>query len=283
MPRTTTRTLPKRGTAWLYLRVSTSRQANKDGEPDGLSIPAQRAADQRKADELNAVVTEEFKDPGYSARTLNRPDLKRLLERLHVDPPEYLIVHKVDRLARGRYVDVEINMALRRAGTKLVSVSENIDETPSGQLVHGIMSDIAEFYSANLAMEVTKGLQQKAQNGGTIGRAPAGYINLRETINGIERRYVELDPERARLMRWAFEQYATGEWTLISLTAELERRGLTTLPSPKHPSRPMTRSHLWKLLTNRYYLGKIIYAGVEYEGQHEPLISEPRSTDGEAC
>ena len=65
-----------------------------------------------------------------------------------------------------------INLALKQAGAELVSVSENIDQTPSGLLLHGIMSSIAEFYSRNLATEVIKGSMQKAKNGGTPGRAP---------------------------------------------------------------------------------------------------------------
>ena len=40
-------------------------------------------------------------------------------------------------------------------------------------LLHGIMSTIAEFYSRNLATEVTKGMTQKAINGGTNGKAPS--------------------------------------------------------------------------------------------------------------
>ena len=47
-----------------------------------------------------------------------------------------------------------------------MSATENIDETPSGMLLHGIMSSIAEFYSVNLANEVMKGLVQKASTGG---------------------------------------------------------------------------------------------------------------------
>ena len=68
-------------------------------------------------------------------------------------------IHKIDRLARNRADDVEINLVLQRAGTTLVSCTENIDETPSGILLHGIMSSIAEFYSANLANEVLPGLR----------------------------------------------------------------------------------------------------------------------------
>ena len=65
-----------------------------------------------------------------------------------------------------------------------VSATEGIDESPSGQLVHGIMADIAEFFSSNLANETLKGLSQKFQNGGTIGLAPIGYLNSLTRVDG---------------------------------------------------------------------------------------------------
>ena len=79
------------------------------------------------------------------------------------EPVQYVIVHKVDRLARNRADDVVITMEIKKSGATLVSCSENIDETPSGLLLHGIMSSIAEFYSRNLATEVAKGMNQKAK------------------------------------------------------------------------------------------------------------------------
>ena len=51
-----------------------------------------------------------------------------------------------------------LHVEVADAGVTLVSATENIDETPSGMLLHGIMSTIAEFYSRNLATEVTKGI-----------------------------------------------------------------------------------------------------------------------------
>ena len=97
-----------------------------------------------------------------------------------------MIVHKVDRLARNRADDVEIVMQIRAAGAQLVSATENIDETPSGLLLHGIMSSIAEFYSRKLATEIMKGTTQKAKTGGTPFRAPLGYLNVREFVDGRE-------------------------------------------------------------------------------------------------
>ena len=74
------------------------------------------------------------------------------------------------------------HLALRQAGTTLVSATENIAETPSGMLLHGIMSSIAEFYSRNLATEVTKGMGQKVKTGGTPSLAPSGYLDVRATF-----------------------------------------------------------------------------------------------------
>ena len=259
--------------AVIYLRVSSKEQAEKGGEAEGFSIPAQREACKRKAASLKAVVIEEFADRGESAKTVDRPELQRMLAFLAEHPVKYVIVHKVDRLARNRADDVAINLAIRQAGAELVSVSENIDQTPSGLLLHGIMASISEFYSRNLATEVLKGTVKKAERGGTPGRAPTGYLNVRGMVNGREVRTVEVDPERGPLMAWAFEAYATGEWTIRRLLAELTARGLTTSPGHKNPGRPLVVSHLHKLLRNPYYMGMVRYRGVIYAGKHEPAVT----------
>jgi site-specific DNA recombinase len=264
---------PEGAAAVIYLRVSSKEQAEKGGEAEGFSIPAQREACKRKAQILDAAVIEEFVERGESAKTADRPELQRMLAYVAEHSIKYVIVHKVDRLARNRADDVAINLALKQAGVTLVSVSENIDETPSGLLLHGIMSSIAEFYSRNLATEVIKGSVQKAKNGGTPGRAPTGYLNVRRMVDGREVRAVEVDPVRGPLMAWAFEAYATGEWTIRRLLTELTARGLTTAPGHKHPGRPLVVSHLHKLLRNPYYMGMVRYRDVIYAGRHEPLVT----------
>jgi site-specific DNA recombinase len=262
--------------AVIYLRVSTKEQAEKGGEAEGFSIPAQREGCKRKAASLSAAVVEQFVERGESAKTADRPELQRMLAFIAEHPVKYVIVHKVDRLARSRADDVAINLAIRRAGAELVSVSENIDQTPSGLLLHGIMSSIAEFYSRNLATEVIKGSVQKAKNGGTPARAPLGYLNVRRIENGYEVRTIEVDPERGPLMAWAFQAYATGDWTILRLLDELTTRGLTTKPGPRTPSKPLSDSQLHSLLRHPYYMGVVRYRGAIYPGKH-PRLVEPET------
>lgn len=202
-----------------YLRVSTKEQAERGGRDEGFSIPAQREANLRKARDLDAIIVEEFVDAGESARKADRPELMRMIEYVAAHDITYCIVHKVDRLARNRADDVAIHLALQEAGVMLISATENIDETPSGMLLHGIMSTIAEFYSHNLATEVAKGMNQKAIGGGTNGKAPIGYLNVRTRDElGRELRTIELDPERAPIIEWAFKAYASGTMNCASST-----------------------------------------------------------------
>ena len=265
---------PKR--AISYIRVSTREQAARAGAAEGFSIPAQREANRKKATTLGALIVKEFVDRGESARSANRPELQKMLAYIQeAGDIDYCIVHKLDRLARNRADDVDINRVLDQAGVRLISTTENIDQTPGGILLHGIMSSIAEFYSRNLANEVIKGLSQKARNGGTISRAPLGYLNKQgRDDQGREDRWVDVDPERGPLMALAFTEYATGNWTLSTLTDHLTARGLTTLPTPTRPSHPLDHNKLLDLLRNPYYRGVVTYQGVEYPGKHQALVDE---------
>lgn len=259
-----------------YLRVSTRGQAERGGGADeGFSIPAQREANKKKALSMGAIVGKEFVERGASAKSADRPELQKMLEYVkeNADRVDYVIVHKVDRLARNRGDDIDIMRTLRECGVQLVSASESIDDTPAGMLLHGIMSSIAEFYSQNLANEVKKGLNEKVKNGGTVGRAPLGYANIRRVDSkGREERAVVLDEERSSLIKLGFEEFATGNWTVNSLAEYLAACGLNTRATPKMPSVPIDKKSLNQILKNPYYKGIVVYKGVEYVGSHLPIV-----------
>lgn len=259
--------------AVIYLRVSSVAQLNTDVERDGFSLPAQRKACERKAGGLGAEVVDEFVERGESGKsTLKRTALAAMLERIECGDIDFVIVHKVDRLARKRADDALILERIRSSGAQLVSVSENIDETPSGMLMHGILASIAEFYSMNLAAEVLKGTTEKARRGGTPFRAPIGYLNVREMVDGREVRTIAVDPERAPLIAELFRLYATGSFSLIDLAAIMEAKGLDSPGTPKVPSRPLGPNRLSKILGNPFYTGVVSYRGEVHDGRHQPLV-----------
>ncbi len=241
-----------------YARVSTGAQADRQ-----LSIPAQLAAMRQHAQQEGWTVLEEFLEAGVSGRTSERPELKRLLARCRQsdDQIDVVLVHKLDRLARNLADHVAIRSYLTKAKVRLVSVTENLDDSTSGQLVEHIMASLAEFYSANLADEVRKGLAERVKQGGWPHLQPLGY--RRGVPDDRGRRRIELDPEKATLVRWAFETMATGAHRASSVWAWLRQHGLR-----------ISQSHLHRLLRNPFYCGRLLWKGQLSRGLHAPLVSE---------
>ena len=257
----------------IYLRVSTEEQATMGGEAEGYSIPYQREACLGKVRMLGGILVCEYVDAGESAKSAHRPKLQEMLRELKAKRVDYVVVHKIDRLARNRADDVEINAAIARSGAKLISVAEPVDETPAGKLLYNMMADVAQYHSDNLAVEVLKGMDTKAKRGGTPYRAPLGYLNRKEFIDNARNSYVVVDEERAPLVRWAFERYALGGWSIPQRVDALNAQGLRTRVSRKLSAKPLTISGVHHMLRNPYYFGVVPYRGVYHEGKHEPLIS----------
>jgi site-specific DNA recombinase len=84
---------------------------------------------------------------------------------------------------------------------------------------------------------------------------------------------IEPDPDRAHHILAAFELYASGDWTLERLTAELAARGLRNRGRRDYPPKPLSLGGVAKLLANKAYVGLIDWNGVLVQGQHQPLVS----------
>lgn len=246
----------------VYARVSTDKQAEKD-----LSIPAQLQAMRDYARQQNWSVVEEFVEPGASATTADRPVLQRLLAWIKEGIPkvDIVVVHKLDRMARNIEDHVAIRAALKRCGVRLASVTENVDDSVSGQLIENIMASFAQFYSENLATEVKKGMRQKVLNGGWPHRPPRGYVlRKRPDGNGNE---IEIHPKDGPLMRRAFELYGTGWHSMRTVAAMLAREGLLS-----RNGGPIPQAHFRRLLASSFYIGKVRWHDLECAGNHLPLV-----------
>ncbi len=264
--------------AALYLRVSTDRQVGRAFSEEGYSVETQREAGQRRARELEAEVVAEYVDYGDSARVANRPKFQALLKRIREERDlDLLIVYNVSRFARNTYDDIVIAAELEQLGVEIISATERFDNTPFGKRMRRYAAADAEFYSESLSVEVKRGLHQKVRRGGRPGPAPIGYLNVHERDEATGRiiATIEPDPERASHIRWAFTAYATGAYTLDSLCAALKERGLRTRRTAKQPERPLSRSHLARILVNPFYIGTVRYGDVENpNGRHKPLIDK---------
>lgn len=276
--------------AFAYLRVSSDGQVQTGFSSNGLSIDGQREAADTKAAELHAEIVRRWPALGKTAFVPlhKRPDFLEMLDELkrcnerkatHID---YVIVWATDRWARDVRAHFDAHDLVREAGARLVSITEPMigEDTPESFYFEGMKAVSNQYESMRISRRVKVGIHQKAKQGGSYGRAPLGYLNdVADLGDGRRVAVVTIDPERGHYVTLAFQLYATGEYSLPQLAAELERLGLRSRPTRRWPSTPLGSSVVQRLLRNPYYIGLIPYKrGTPdekvFEGRHESLIDQ---------
>ncbi len=179
---------------------------------------------------MGLVVVDEYIEPGRSATEMTkRVEFQRMLERIRRDKDvDYIVVYELSRMARNRLDDTIVMADLRKRGVTLVSATENIDATPVGQLMHGLLAAFNEYRSAKDGADIAYKMGEKAKKGGTLGVAPLGYLNVIERYEGRDVHTVKIDQERGPLIQQAFQLYADTDMSLTELCAEMADRGLLT-------------------------------------------------------
>ena len=159
----------------LYARVSSDRQ-----DVD-LSVAAQLRALRDYAEKNGYLVAREYVDEAESGRIADRPQFRKMLEEAtrHNAPFHEILVWKFSRFARKREHAVAFKAMLRKKGVRVVSITEHADDSPTGKLMEAIIESVDEFYSENLAQEVTRGMREAASRGFWVAsRVPYGYNKL---------------------------------------------------------------------------------------------------------
>ncbi|OKP99241.1 MULTISPECIES: recombinase family protein [Paenibacillus] len=230
----------------IYLRVSSEQQANKE-----LSIPAQREALIKYAEDKGWSVVDEYIDEAKSAKTDARPEFQRMIAAAQKSDKGFqmILVHKFDRFSRSRADHVIYKALLKKQGVIVTSASEPTEpDTPHGVLLEGMLEVISEFYNVNLRHETLKGMRENAVQGYHCGgRAPFGYRRKRE---GVKVTYCLGSNEEVGIVQTIFELAAEG-WGGKRIMRELNRIGAG--------GRRWTPSTVLSILSNQAYRGYRIW------------------------
>lgn len=260
--------------AVVLLRVSGDGQTKRDGADEGYSFEYQRDRVYDESAKREAEVVREFVAPAESAANGMYRTLREALDFVKEDGEiDYFIVYMLDRFVRDELTQFQTYAELRAVGTELISATEKIDNTPAGLLQMAVLAGVNAYRSRNDAIKIKDGLRKKAELGGTPTRTKLGYLNKQRMDGRNSIRYVELDPDRHHHMQYAFQAFATGEWSLRGLVDELYERGLRSNPGGRAPGK-VGRSALHRLLRDPYFKGVVVWKGVEYEGTHPRLVSD---------
>ncbi|MBM3477034.1 MAG: recombinase family protein [Armatimonadetes bacterium] len=250
--------------ATIYARVSTEEQRR-----GGYSIDAQLDLLREYAAAKGFTVPTEFVE-AETAKRAGRKQFAAMVEflRRRHRTCRAVLIEKTDRWTRNFRDLVDTEDLMERFGLEVHLVRERIvltrESPPHEKAMIGMNVVMAKYYIDNLRLETIKGMDRKAREGTYPSSAPLGYLNA---ADGGKKRIVQ-DPERAPLIRRAFEEYAAGNTSITAVHARAVEAGLTTWSGA-----PMPRSTLSRLLHSRFYVGRFVWRGQEYPGDHEPLVS----------
>jgi site-specific DNA recombinase len=193
----------------IYARVSSERQAEKD-----LSIPAQTKALKKYALDRGWDVINEYVDEAESARTANRPAFKEMIaaSKNKDRPFDLILVWKLSRFARNREDSILYKSLLRKRGISVISINEQVDESPAGHLLEGIIEVIDEFYSINLSQDTVRGMKENASRGFYNGGfAPYGYKRTKMMVGSTEKTKLIPDEYERSVIKKIFEMAVGGK------------------------------------------------------------------------
>ncbi len=154
-----------------------------------------------------------FREEGVSAKLINRPQLADMLEFCSKNKGKihYCIVWKVDRLARKSEYHHIIKAQLAKFGVRLVSVTEPIEDSPTGNLMESMLAAFAQFDNDIRTLRTSAGMKARTEQGGWPHDAPYGYKKGR-TASGVT--YIVPDEVEAPIMTALLEKFETGDYTI---------------------------------------------------------------------
>ena len=258
--------------AALYARVSSDRQ-----DVD-LSVAAQLRALRDFAGRNGYVVAREYIDEAESGRVADRPQFTKMLDEaaLPEAPFQEILVWKFSRFTRKREHAVAFKSMLRRRGIRVTSITEHADDTPTGKLMEAIIESVDEFYSENLAQEVTRGMREAASRGFWVtSRPPYGYKRVKVQDGGKERPTLVLNPPVDDIVRRIFDMAVNGK-SVLDITRVLNDEGISTTNG-----KPWLKTTVHRLLNNEAYTGTLVWGQnakdggepVRVEGAHPAIIT----------
>lgn len=245
-------------TAVAYVRVSSQRQVD-----EGNSLESQEKQVRAFAHARGYNLTQIFREEGQSAKTDRRPVLIQMLNQcaLKKGGIRIVIIPKIDRLARNVMDYANIKMRLQKLGVRLESISERIEDTPSGRFTETIFASVAQFDNEVRSERSRGGMEDAAREGRWVWKAPFGYRNIRVNGQGT----IEPDPKNAHIVRYIFEQLAKGHQGLPAIRKRVSEMGAN-----------LSRGYLYRMIQNPAYVGKIEAFGAVFDAREPfvPLVDE---------
>lgn len=243
-----------------YARYSSNMQ------DEGNSIEYQMEEIEAYAHKNGMTIRRWYIDKAKTAKQVaGRDEFYELIDDIKSgDSAPNLIVWRTNRIFRNSYESHKYRRFLREKKIRLMSVTQAIDEeTSTGRLTTGILSEIDEYKSAEIAEHVIAAMRSMVKKGFYTGqRVPLGYKVVDAWDGDKPRKKYAIDEETAPIVQKCFADFVAGV-PQFAIRKWLKDEGIFT-----STGKPYDADALRTLLKNDFYIGTRTY---RVKGK-EPLI-----------
>lgn len=245
--------------AILYTRVSSDQQVSN------TSLDDQERIGREYCKNNDIELLRVFREEGESAKYINRTELTNSLAYC-ADPTnkvDLFLVFKMDRFSRSLENHLRIRGLLKSYNVRLVSMTEAVDDSPSGELMENILASFAQFDNQVKRERVINGMLAKLRQGIWVWACPLGYTRRDKVIIR--------DEERWDILQESWEWYKSGRYSQVAIVDKLNSYNFKTAYN-----NPASISMVNKMFNNPFYMGKLVAPkyNIEVNGIHEKMISQ---------
>ena len=260
---------PQKSPRKMRCAVYTRKSSEEGLDQEFNSLDAQREACEAyvrsQKHEGWSVLPARYDDGGYSGGTMQRPALERLLADIRAKKMDVVVVYKIDRLTRSLFDFAKIVEIFDARGVSFVSVTQQFNTTTSmGRLTLNVLLSFAQFEREVTGERIRDKIAASKKKGMWMGgNVPLGYEVKERKLHVVE--------SEARIIRRLYELYLE-LGNVRRVKEEADRIGLKTRSTAMSAGLPFSRGHIYKILSNPLYAGRVAHHGQVYDGQHACVI-----------
>lgn len=167
-----------RGQTIGYVRVSTDEQRDK-----GESVASQKARIRAYCLALGLELDDIVTDAGFSAGSLNRPGMAKILDSIKAKTVARVVVVKLDRLTRSVSDLCTLLERFSKSGAELISISESLDTASAvGRLLVHILGSVNAWEREATGERTADVLGFIRRSGRAYGPTPFGFERMGDVL-----------------------------------------------------------------------------------------------------
>jgi site-specific DNA recombinase len=254
----------------IYTRVSTEYGLEQEFNSLDNQREAAEAYIKSQAHEGWKLLRDRYDDGGFSGGSMDRPALKRLLDDIRARRIDIIVVYKVDRLTRSLPDFAKLVELFDEHDVSFISVTQAFNTTTSmGRLTLNMLLSFAQFEREITGERIRDKVAASKKKGIWMGGAvPLGYR--------VENRALHVVEEQADFVRALFRRYlevGSAVRLKVALDAENVRLPIRIVGTGATSGGGLiSRGHIYHILSNPIYVGRLRHKGKIHEGLHDAII-----------